>query len=115
MNPPAPDQPTKDQLIELFSVFNTVSGALQLDISRVMATKPDVAAQLKKQFESNEQDQTWAMDQAAYQYLKIFPLAQMNRTNMFCRLAALHSGLTGDPLMREVFEEVNRRVIDKDL
>lgn len=114
MNQPQPDKPAKEQLIELFSELSPAASIIQLEMSRVLTSKPEIAEQLKKQLSGSEQDQTWAMDAAAYQFIKILPLAQMNRTNMFFRLFALHSGLTGDPLMREVFEEVNQRVIDRD-
>lgn len=113
MNEP-PTKPAKEHLIELFSELSPVASVIQLEMSRVMTKKPEMVELLKKQLSGSEQDQTWAMDAAAYQFLKILPLAQMNRTNMFFRLFSLHSGITGDPLMNEVFEAVNQRVMDKD-
>jgi hypothetical protein len=40
-------------------------------------------------------------------------LSTMNHSNMFGKLLALHSNLTGDPLMHDIFDEVNRLTIEE--
>ena len=116
---PFPEKMTPEQseqrknLIRLFTEFNKITGKIQQEISRVLVEDEKVKADLKKQLKGSENDMEIVMNNAAYFFIKVMPLASMNGCNMFGKVLALHSNLTGDPTMHEVFDAVNQQVYDE--
>lgn len=100
-------------LVKLFYDFNKVRGNIQHDISRVLLTDKSNQAELSKQLNGSENDMEVRMNKAVHAFLGAMPLAQMNRVNLFGKALALHSNLTGDSTMHDVFDEVNRMVYDE--
>ena len=111
MNQPTP---TKSELIEHFTQHNAITGKLQHEMSKVILEKPEYAEQFKKQSKMSEEQAFQVLLNAMRQVLKVLPLAQANRVNLFCWLAKMHSDLTGNPLMQEVIIEVNKKVHDNE-
>lgn len=97
--------------LKFYREFNEVTSILQKDMSRSLLSDPRHRANLTKQLKLSENDVELLLDKAAYFLLSVMPLASMNRTNIIGRVIALHSNLTGDPMIHDLFEEITHEVL----
>jgi len=109
-----PPQPDISKLVTLFKKFNEVTGVIQQDMSRVLLTDKANQQELSKQLQGSENDMEIRMDKAVHALVAVMPLATFNRVNIFCKAMCLHSNLTGDETIHNVFDEVNRQVHEED-
>jgi hypothetical protein len=97
--------------LKFYREFNEVTSILQKDISRSLLFDPNHKANLTKQLKMSENDVELLLDKVAHTVLAVMPLASMNRTNMLGRILALHSNLTGDPMIHDMFDEITHEVL----
>lgn len=102
-----PKRPT----IELFTDIHEVTSTLQIEMSRVLVTGKQAAKRLEAQLKQSDAAQMLLLRQAADAFVSFFPLAQMMRVNLTGMVFALHSNLTGDDTMHDIYEEINRRAL----
>jgi hypothetical protein len=99
-----------EKLTGLFKQLAEITSELQLEISRALVENPVHKADLLKQMKTSENDMQLRVDRAVHGFVRTMPLASMNRQNLFMEALALHSNLTGNPLVHELLEEVNRQI-----
>ena len=108
-----PHKENKLKLVRLFTKFNRVSSWIQNDIAKALLTDPKNRDHLAKQMKMSDHDQAVLLDQYTYNALEGMMLGTMNHCNMFGKTMAMHANLTGDPLMHDVFDEVNRQIVEE--
>jgi hypothetical protein len=102
-----PKRPT----LELFTDFHEVTSTLQIEMSKELVTGKQATKRLEAQLKQSDAAQMLILRQAADAFISFFPLAQMNRVNLTSMVFALHSNLTGDDTLHEIYEEINRRAL----
>ena len=108
---PLPEETQKfTQLVQLLKDFNGISYTAQDEMSRVMIGDPANKKELEKQLAETENQMMERMDKAAMAFISVFPLASMNRVNMFLKDLVLHANLTGDDTMFDVMDEINKEI-----
>jgi len=108
-----PQEQKRLRFIRLFKEFNAVSSSIQYDMARVLLTDENNRNELSKQLKENENQMEIRMNKAVHAFIGVMPLATMNHCNLFGKVLALHSNLTGDPLMHDTYDEVNRQTIEE--
>jgi hypothetical protein len=99
-------------MIELFKEFNDITSIIQNEMSCCMILDPKVHALLSEDLKGSENNMEIKMNAAVEGFLAAMPLASMNRCNMFCKAIAMHTNITGDHTMHEIFDAVNDSVLD---
>lgn len=102
-----------DQLVQLFQTINEITGDIQKDICLSLLQDPSNREKLTQQLKRSESEMETEVDKAVGHFLSVMPIATMNKYNLFCKVFAMHSNLTGSSTMHDVLEEVNRRVFDE--
>ena len=111
--PLIPPSPEFNRLVRLFKTINEVSGVIQKDISLALLRDPAMQKKLSEQMKMSESDIETQVDKTVTDFIKQMLIATMNGYNLFGRVFAMHSNITGDPLMHDVFDEVNRQVFEE--
>jgi len=102
-----PKRPT----LKLFIDAHEVTSTLQLEMSKALVTGKQAAKRLEAQLKQSDAAQMLMLRQATDAFVSFFPLAQMQRVNLTSMMFALHSNLTGDDTMHDIYEEINRRAL----
>jgi len=100
-----------NELVEIFWQISRVTDDVQRDISIALTTHDACCKKLSQRLKLSEEEMQKLMDKAAHAVLDVMPLATMNRCNMFTMIMAMHSNVTGDGLMHEVFRRINERAL----
>jgi hypothetical protein len=101
------------ELVRFYKQFNAYSSDIQNDIARALLVSPTNRLKLTRQLQLPDHKQAELLESYAMNALEGMMLSTMNHSNMFGKLLALHSNLTGDPLMHDIFDEVNRLTIEE--
>ena len=110
---PLPEETQKfTQLVQLLKNVNVISYTAQDEMSRVIIGDPANKKELEKQLAETENQMMERIDKAAMALVSIFPLASMNRVNMFLKVLVLHANLTGDDTMFDVMDQINQEIFD---
>ena len=100
-----------EDIVETFWQISRITDDIQRDISIAMTSHKDCCKKLSQRLKLCEEEMQKLMDKAAHAVLDVMPLATMNRCNMFTMIMAMHSNITCDGLMHEVFRRVNERAL----
>jgi hypothetical protein len=101
-----------DEIVESFWQISQITEDIQRDISIALTTHKDCCKKLSLRLKLSEEEMQKLMDKAAHAVLDVMPLATMNRCNMFTMIMAMHSNITGDPMLHEVFRRINQRALE---
>jgi len=101
-----------DEIVESFWQISQITEDIQRDISIALTTHKDCCKKLSQRLRLSEEEMQKLMDKAAHAVIDVMPLATMNRCNMFTMIMAMHSNLTGDSIMHEVFRRINERALE---
>ena len=112
IEPLIPPERNITELVKYFKKTNEVTGAIQKDISIALLRDPAMQKKVSDQLKMSENDAQLETDKVVKAFIDEMPKATMNGYNLFGKVFAMHSNITGDPTMHEVFDEVNRQVFD---
>ena len=101
-----------EEIVNTFWHISQITDDVQRDISIAMTTHEGCCKKLSQRLKLSEEEMQKLMDKAAHAVLDVMPLATMNRCNMFTMIMAMHSNVTGDGLMHEVFRRINERALN---
>ena len=101
-----------ERIVETFWHISQITDDIQRDISIALTTNQGVCKKLSQRLKLSEEEMQKLMDKAAHVVLDVMPLATMNRCNMFTMIMAMHTNITADPLMHEVFRRINERALE---
>lgn len=111
--PLIPPERDISKLVKFFKTTNEVTGTIQKDISIALLRDPAVQKKLTAQLKMPENDAQLETDKVVKAFIDEMPKATMNGYNLFGKVFAMHSNITGDPTLHDVFDEVNRQVFDE--
>ena len=100
-----------EKLREMVWFVSMFTDDIQRDISIALALDPKHREKLAKRLKLTEEEMQKIIDNAVYVFLDAMMLATMNRCNMFTMAMAKHSNVTGDPVLHEIFGELNERAL----
>jgi len=101
-----------ENIVETFWHISQITDDLQRDMSIALATDDGHRKKLSRQLKLSEEEMQKILDRAKLAVIDAMPLATMNRCNMLTMIMAMHTNLTGDSLMHEVFRRINERALE---
>ena len=101
-----------ETIVENFWNISRITEDLQRDISVALTMDPEHRKKLSKRLKLSEEEMQKIFDRAVHTMVDAMPLATMNRCNLFTMLMAMHSNVTGDRLLHEVFRRLNQRALE---
>lgn len=103
-----------ENIVETFWQISQITDDLQRDISIALTTDDNHRKKLSQRLKLSEEEMQKIFDRAVHGVVDAMPLATMNRCNMLTMIMAMHSNVTGNPLLHEVFRRVNKRALESN-
>lgn len=96
-----------DILADHFDYYNNLTGDIQMDMVKALLENPNIKEDFDNQKMKSEEEMQHRINKAVFAFVGAMPLASINGINLFMEAIALHSNLTGNPLMHKIIKRIN--------
>lgn len=111
-----PDPKTMDperfeHLLGFFREMRNLTGQLQREIATSLLKDPKFNERIERDKKRSEEWMMGQIDMGIRAFTGIIPMALINGVNPFMSVLTMHTGITGDPLIQALIDELNFEVL----
>lgn len=92
-------------------MINEVTSVIQVEISKAVVKDKGIREELEKQLKLTENEVETLIQNHVFQLIRLMPIATLHRVNLVLKIMSYHSNLTGDPLIHQLFGQLNEQIL----